>query len=166
MQLTAVDLQLGLIKRQTVRLLDCVRARDVAGIAECYAHDAVYSDPVLGDLHPGQARLIWPLKLAHMRRMQLSYVIDDISLLSARVSSRVAYDFFPTGRSVQMRLHTLLVFRGGLIVRHDDEFDLASWRRMALGPSERLGTLLPSWRRRVRQATDALLSRTAHGLNG
>lgn len=149
-----IDAQLDLIKRRTVQFLDGIRRADVAVIASCYTADAVYSDPMFGDLPPGQAHLFWAFLLAHTHRFALSYVIDDVGLVSARASSAVIYELLSTARPVEMRLQSSLFFRDDLIVRHDDEFDPASWRQIEPGPVACMIAQFPSWRSRLCHETN------------
>ena len=45
------------------------------------------------------------------------------------------YSFTRTGREVHNQIKASFEFKDGLIIRHEDSFDLWKWSRMALGTS-------------------------------
>ena len=51
------------------------------------------------------------------------------------------YTYSATGRRVDNRIDATFAFRDGLIVRHDDRFDLWRWARQALGVQGRAARL-------------------------
>ena len=112
---------------------------DYVTMASCYADDAVFEDPVFGELDAEGARAMWRMFCTSGNDIELSFddvVADDVSG-SARWEAR--YEFPKTGRDVHNKISASFAFRDGLIVRHDDHFDLYRWTRMALGP---IGTVL------------------------
>ena len=67
------------------------------------------------------------------------------------------YTYSATGRRVVNRIDATFAFRDGLIVRHDDRFDLWGWLRQALGfKGVVLGWLTPVKRAVQAQAAKAL----------
>ena len=107
---------------------------DHATMAACYSDDAVFEDPVFGELDADEVRAMWRMFCTSGNDIDVSYAdvfADDVSG-SAKWEAR--YKFPKTGRDVHNKITTKFAFRDGLIVRHDDSFDLYRWTRMALGP--------------------------------
>lgn len=116
------------------RFYSAFAERDHATMAAAYADDAVFQDPVFGELDAEGVRAMWRMFLTSGNDIDLSYgdvIADDVSG-SARWEAR--YKFPKTGRDVHNKISARFAFRDGLIVRHDDSFDLYRWARMALGP--------------------------------
>ena len=112
---------------------------DHATMASLYADDAVFEDPVFGQLDADGVRAMWRMFCTSGNDIDLSFAdvrADDVSG-SARWEAR--YKFPKTGRDVHNKISARFAFRDGLIVRHEDSFNLYRWARMALGP---VGTIL------------------------
>ena len=132
---------------------------DHATMASLYADDALFEDPVFGKLDAESTRAMWRMFCTSGNDIQLSFgdiVADDVSG-SARWEAR--YRFPKTGRDVHNKISARFAFRDGLIVQHEDSFDLYRWTRMALGP---VGTLLgwsPILQNKVRGQARSQLAR-------
>lgn len=116
------------------RFYSAFAERDHETMAAAYADDAVFEDPVFGELDAQGVRAMWRMFCTSGNDIELSFgdvVADEVSG-SARWEAR--YRFPKTARDVHNRIAARFAFRDGLIVRHDDSFDLYRWTRMALGP--------------------------------
>ncbi len=124
-----IDEQLDQVAAITRRLQIALRRGDLDAIACCNSPSAEYSDPVLGNLGAGSARRAWSLILPLLRSPSWRFSIEDVGLFSSRSSTRLAYVFAPTGRTVSLDIATVLYVRDGSIVRHDDDFCLSAWSK-------------------------------------
>ena len=109
-------------------------AGDHAAMASAYADDATFSDPVFPRLSADEARAMWRMFCTSGNDIAVTFgnVTADDATGSARWEA--VYAFPKTGRQVQNKIAAAFTFRDGLIVRHEDRFDLYRWTRMALGP--------------------------------
>lgn len=140
------------------RFYRCFAQRDAAGMAGCYHPEVVFSDPGFGTLEGPDARAMWQMLCARGKDLRLEHraVVADERTGSARWEAR--YTFSQTGRQVHNVIEARFAFRDGLIVRHDDTFDLWRWSRQALGP---IGLLLgwsPMLRKKVQAGARASLA--------
>lgn len=127
---------------------------DAEAAAACYADDVVFSDPVFGTLKGERARDMWRMLLS--RASDLEIAASDVEADDGGGSARWAatYTFLRTGRRVHNVIDARFVFRDGLIVRHEDDFPLWRWSRMAFGITGLVLGWTPWFRRRLR--ADAL----------
>lgn len=121
------------------RFYSAFAAGDHVTMAGCYADHAVFRDPVFGSLSADEVRAMWRMFCSSGNEIDVSF--GDVTVLGDKGSARweAIYRFPKTGRQVHNKISASFVFMGGLIARHEDEFDLYRWTRMALGP---LGTFL------------------------
>ena len=131
--------------------------RDHAAMAACYAPDATFSDPVFPDLRGDQVGAMW--RMLCERGTDLRITADQIAADGRDGSARweAWYTFSATGRPVHNVIHARFVLRDGLILRHEDRFDLWRWARQALGARGVLLGWAPPVQREIRgQAARAL----------
>jgi uncharacterized protein len=147
------------------RFYDAFARRDGAAMADCYAPDVEFSDPVFPDLRGAEAGAMW--RMLTGRATDLRVELLDHRAAGERGSAhwRASYTFTQTGRPVVNDVHASFRFADGLIVEHRDEFDFHRWARQALGPVGLIMGWTPllrsSVRRRARAGLDEFLSRRA-----
>jgi ketosteroid isomerase-like protein len=124
-------------------------ARDAEGMAACYHDEAVFSDPVFGELDTASVRDMWRMLIERGRDLEIRF--DDIVATEERGSAswEARYTFSAGGRKVVNRIRAKFVFRDGLIAEHRDHFDFPAWARQALGWKGLLFGRLPALRRAV-----------------
>ncbi len=107
--------------------------RDGDAMAECYADDVRFSDPVFPDLEGDHARAMW--KMLCGRAKDLTITASDIAWDGKTGSATwvAHYTFAATGKKVENHIRATFAIEGGKIVRHDDVFDFWRWSRQALG---------------------------------
>ncbi|MEZ4223367.1 MAG: nuclear transport factor 2 family protein [Polyangiaceae bacterium] len=141
------------------KLYHSLGARDGDGMAQCYAPDATFSDPVFPALRGPEVGAMWRMlcERATDIRVEASAIGADDQAGSAHWEAW--YTFSQTGRKVHNVIDARYTFRDGVIVTHVDQFDLWRWSRQALGP---VGTLLgwsPLVRNKVRGQAQKNLAR-------
>lgn len=129
--------------------------RDHAAMAACYAPDATFSDPVFPLLRGPAVAAMW--RMLCERGADLRIKATGVSAQGdlGRAHWEAWYTFSATGRSVHNIIDASFEFRGGLIARHVDAFDLYRWARQALG----LKGLLLGWAPPVQGAVRAQAAR-------
>lgn len=105
----------------------------------CYHPEVVFSDPVFGELRGAEAGEMWAMLCSRARDLEIA--CSGVQADDARGAAHweADYTFTHTGRRVHNVIDATFAFRDGLIVRHDDRFDLYRWSRQAFGP---VGVLL------------------------
>ena len=128
--------------------------RDHAGMIACYHPEIHFSDPVFTDLHGSQAKAMWHMLCE--RGKDLAVVFSDVVATASadegngRAHWEATYTF-STGRKVHNIIDAAFTFQDGLIIRHQDSFDLWRWTRMALGPMGLFLGWTPLVHKRVRE---------------
>lgn len=106
--------------------------RDHARMNACYHPDIHFSDPVFGDLHGRQVQAMWHMLCERGKDLQVTYNQVQADTNSGSAHWEATYTF-STGRKVHNIIDAAFAFEDGLIIRHQDRFDLWRWTRMALG---------------------------------
>ena len=115
------------------RFYGCFGQRDAEGMAACYTDDVVFSDPAFGELHGERAR-------GNMARVPQRQGPGGGRLrghgrqATGRAHWEADYTFGVTGRKVHNVVEARFDLAGGLIARHTDSFDFATWAGQAFGP--------------------------------
>ena len=140
------------------RFYEAFDRHDGDAMAECYAPDAHFWDPVFGDLSGPEVGAMW--RMLTGRAQDLRVELPEHDDTSAHWIARYT---FSTGHKVVNDIHATFRFDAhGLIADHRDEFSLYRWARQALGP---VGLLL-GWtpiiqgrvRREARAGLDAFMA--------
>lgn len=145
---------------QTIaKLYESFARRDATSMAECYAPEAHFTDPVFGDLVGDEIGSMWAMLTGRAEDLMIRF--SDVSVTADAGSCRweAVYMYTPTSRRVHNRIGASFEFEDGLIKRHVDSFNLWKWSRMALGT---MGTLLgwaPFFRRKLRETARRGLDR-------
>jgi ketosteroid isomerase-like protein len=132
------------------RFYSALGRRDAAAMAACYAPEATFSDPVFPALDAAGVAAMWAMLCA--RGKDLAVTVSDIAAdgRSGRAHWVATYTYSATGRRVVNRIDATFAFRDGLIVRHEDRFDLRRWLRQAMGVKGALLGWLPPVQRALR----------------
>lgn len=144
------------------RLYDGLRRGDGEAMAACYAPEARFSDPAFGELRDGEPAAMWRMLCSRSGGVDVELVEREADAESGSAHWIARYEFQQTGRPVVNDIRARFRFANGLIVEHDDEFDLHRWARQALGlPGLLLGWLPPAqaaFRRRARASLQEFIA--------
>ncbi len=130
--------------------------RDHRVMAASYAPDASFRDPVFQELTGSRIGTMWRMLCERAADLRIECGPVRASGGSAACEWQAWYTYSATGRPVHNRIAAEFEFRDGLIVRHEDVFDLYQWARQALG----LRGLLLGWSPPVRRAIQAGAARS------
>ena len=123
---------------------------DAEAMAKCYHRDVTFRDPVFGELRGQRAGDMW--RMLAGRAKDFAVEASEVKADDARGSARwvATYTFGKTGRRVRNVIDARFEFRDGLILRHEDAFDLWKWAGQALGPTGLLLGWTPLVQGRIR----------------
>ncbi|HVM46141.1 MAG TPA: nuclear transport factor 2 family protein [Candidatus Thermoplasmatota archaeon] len=143
------------------RFYDAFARHDGEAMAECYHADVVFRDPVFGELRGERARDMWRMLAAGAK--DLAVAVSEVRADDATGSARwvASYTFGKARRRVRNDIRARFAFRDGLVVEHEDSFDLWRWSRMALGPVGILLGWTPPVQARIRHDARRQLDRFA-----
>jgi ketosteroid isomerase-like protein len=125
--------------------------RDADAMVACYHDEIEFSDPVFGKLVGARAKDMWRMLCARAKDLEITF--SDITADDERGAAHweARYPFTATGRRVHNVIEARFRFRDGLILRHDDSFDLWRWSGMALGPIGKVFGWLPPLQRSIQK---------------
>jgi ketosteroid isomerase-like protein len=139
------------------RFYEAFGARDGAAMAACYTPDAVFSDPVFGELRGSDPGRMWIMLTGRAQDLAITLESHSASGETGAAHWLADYTFGATGRRVHNDVRARFVFRDGLIAEHHDAFSFHAWSRQALGPAGLLLGWTPILRNKVRgQALEGL----------
>ena len=124
--------------------------RDGATMAACYAPDAVFTDPVFGELRGDEPGRMWIMLTGRAQDLRITLESHDADAASGSAHWLADYTFAATGRAVHNDVRARFAFRDGLIAEHHDAFSFHGWARQALGPAGLLLGWTPMLKNKVR----------------
>ena len=115
------------------RFYRAFQQKDYRTMQESYHPEASFSDPVFGSLTADETKAMWQMLITSAKDLEISFgrIVADDEVGRCRWEAR--YLFSGTGRKVHNIIRADFVFKDGLIMRHNDDFDFWRWSRMALG---------------------------------
>jgi ketosteroid isomerase-like protein len=140
--------------------------RDGDAMAACYAPDAIFRDPVFGQLDAAETAAMWRMLVGRAADLTVELAEHDADETQGRARWIARYTFSQTGRPVVNQVRAKFKFRDGLIVEHFERFNFWRWARQALGPVGLLMGWSPGLRLRVHREARAGLARAMQEGNG
>lgn len=133
------------------RFYEAFQRLDGEAMAQCYAPDIEFSDPVFGTLRGREAGDMWRMLTARADDFSLHF--SDIKTIGQTGTARwvAAYRFSQTGRKVINRVESRFVLRDGFVFEQHDVFDLYRWSRQALGVKGALLGWTPFVQNKIRE---------------
>jgi len=131
--------------------------KDGHGMAQCYASDVHFSDPVFPDLSGPRAGAMWDMLTQAPGDLRIELIDHDADEKHGSAHWRAHYVFSETGRPVVNDVHAEFRFEDGVITDHHDDFDFHRWSRQALGMVGLLFGWTPMLRSAVRRKAAARL---------
>lgn len=108
-----------------------LQGKDYESVCKCYAPDATFSDPVFTHLNGTEVCAMWQMLLESGKDLEVTFSDIDANYSAGHARWEAYYTF--SGRQVHNIIHSAFTFRDGLILTHEDSFNLWRWSRMALG---------------------------------
>lgn len=113
--------------------------RDGDAMADCYAPDARFTDPVFKRLRGEQPGAMWRMLTAQARDLEVELLEHDAHETWGTARWRATYTFTQTGHPVVNDVFAAFRFNpDGLIAEHADSFNFRRWARQALTRGTRL----------------------------
>lgn len=130
--------------------------RDYKSMRECYHHEAKFKDEAF-ELKGKQIPAMWHMLCVRGKDLVINYDQVEVSANTGSANWVARYTFSATKRPVVNEIAASFIFKDGLIINHQDDFDFWRWSTQALGfPGLILGWS-PFLKKKVqKQALDSL----------
>ena len=108
---------------------------DAEAMVSHYHDEIVFQDPAFGELKGERAKNMWKMLCQSQKGKDFRVEYSDVSSNGIRAKAywEAHYNFSQTGRKVHNKINASFTFKDGLIVRHDDSFNLQNWAKQAMG---------------------------------
>ncbi|HMR57423.1 MAG TPA: nuclear transport factor 2 family protein [Cyclobacteriaceae bacterium] len=123
------------------RFYTAFQQRDWQTMNSCYHTEATFYDPVFRNLSNKEVRAMWHMLCLNASDFSLNFSGVTGNEKSGGCRWEATYTFSKTRRKVINRITAAFEFKDGLILKHNDRFDIWLWSRQALGP----GGFLLGW---------------------
>jgi len=103
-------------------------------MASCYHENIQFEDPAFGILKGKDVSDMWHMLIEKSKgnlHIEFSHITANDNFGNAKWIA--TYNFSSTNRKVVNVIYAQFEFKGGLIIRHTDHFDIWKWSRQALG---------------------------------
>lgn len=148
-------------KQLLARFYDAFKHLDAEKMAECYHSEVVFHDPAFGRLKGQRAVNMWRMLCESQqgKDFKVSYSLLEAEGEESQVEWEASYTFSQTGRRVHNKITARFRFKDGLILEHQDHFNLHRWASQALGLKGVLVSWMPFFKKKLQQQTGRLLDR-------
>jgi ketosteroid isomerase-like protein len=106
--------------------------RDYKTMAECYHPEARFKDEVF-ELKGNEIAAMWHMLCVRGKDLSIDYDQVEVSANTGSANWVATYTFSQTGRKVKNEIAASFIFKDGLILNHQDDFDFWRWSTQALG---------------------------------
>ena len=109
--------------------------RDADAMVACYHDEIIFEDPAFGVLKGERAKTMWRMLCESQKGKAFKLEFSGIQVEgnSGFALWEAQYTFSKTGRHVHNKIDAKFQFEDGLIIKHDDRFNLHEWAKQALG---------------------------------
>jgi ketosteroid isomerase-like protein len=148
-------------KEVLTNFYDAFTRLDAEKMASCYHPEVVFQDPAFGQLKGKRAANMWRMLCDSQqgKDFKVSYSIIETQGDEGLVKWEASYSFSQTGRRVHNRITAHFRFKDGLILEHQDHFNLHRWAGQALGLKGLLLGWTPFFKKKLQQQTGRMLDR-------
>ncbi len=112
---------------------EAMKAKDFRTMADLYAINALFTDPVFPGLSGFEAGKMWEMLLKNSQDFTLDYTVLESDKEHAKVRWVARYTFSKTGRRVRNEVVSTFELMDGKILTQRDRFNFKRWARQALG---------------------------------
>lgn len=134
---------------------------DAETMAACYHPEVVFHDPAFGRLEGAHAANMWRMLIKSQEgkdfKIEYGEVKEDENTGSAKWEAW--YTFGATGNRVHNSITATFELRDGLIIKHDDVFNLYRWSQQALGLQGTLIGWTGFFRKKLQSRTNRMLAK-------
>lgn len=111
----------------------CFQNKDVKGMQDCYADEAVFSDTIFKNLNSKEVKSMWKMLITKGKDLRLEFKDISATENSAKAHWDAYYTFSATGKKVINRIDASFEIRDGKIIKHIDHFNFFTWAKQAFG---------------------------------
>lgn len=130
---------------------------DAEAMVACYHERVTFSDPAFPGLQGDRAKAMWRMLCARAQDFELTFDAVEADAEHGSAHWDATYTFSKTGRKVHNRIDARFRFADGLIIAHEDHFNLRRWAGMALGAKGKLLGWLPPVQNAIRKESARML---------
>ncbi|MEM6261558.1 MAG: nuclear transport factor 2 family protein [Bacteroidota bacterium] len=135
-------------------------AHDAAAMTACYHPEVEFTDPAFGSLKGKEAIAMWHMLISRAKgKLTISHAEVEDTSVGGTAKWEAHYVFGSNKRKVHNRIKANFTIQDGLIVKHEDEFDLKKWAKMALGPFGGFMANFSFFRQKIQSQSRTLLKR-------
>jgi len=116
-----------------VKFYSSFQKRDAEMMVACYHPEAVFKDPVFGELSAEDTKAMWRMLVQRGKDLSIQFTIQHTTEDSASASWLATYTFSLTGRKISNSIQANFIVKDNLIYKHTDTFSLTKWLFMAFG---------------------------------
>jgi len=133
--------------------------KEAETMLSCYHPDIIFTDAVFGTLHEVRARGMWKMLCEAGKDLEISFSNVESEDNTGSAHWEAHYTFSQTGRKVHNKIDAKFKFKDGLIIEHNDVFNLRKWAGQALGFKGKILGGTSFFKKKLRAQTNKKLDR-------
>jgi limonene-1,2-epoxide hydrolase len=115
------------------KFYDAFVEKDAEKMVDNYHRDIRFEDPAFGVLNGKDAADMWRMLCKNGKDLKVTYQIIHEDESKGIVQWEAKYTFSQTGRPVHNKVLGKFRIKNGLIIGHEDTFNLKNWAKQAMG---------------------------------
>lgn len=134
---------------------------DSDAMTSLYHSDIQFHDPAFGSLHGSRAKAMWQMLCDSQKGKNFTVDYEVVEAIEQKVviNWNARYTFSQTNRKVHNFITATMEIRDGLIINHQDNFNLYAWSKQALGWKGYLLGFTSFFQKSLQQKTNHLLDK-------
>jgi len=131
---------------------------DYKTMQDLYHPAATFSDPVFRDMNAKETRAMWQMLVTSGKDLKVTVSNVKGDVLGGTCHWEAVYTFSTTGRVVHNKIDARFEIANGKILRHEDNFNLHKWSRMAFGLTGAIAGWTPFFKKKIRETAEKRLA--------
>ncbi|MFT4646366.1 MAG: limonene-1,2-epoxide hydrolase [Planctomycetota bacterium] len=99
------------------------------------ADDVVFEDPAFGKLKGDHVKYMWQFLCENAKDFKMEFSEISAKGNKGKAHWEAYYTFSQTGNTVHNIIDANFEIKDGLIIKHQDDFDIKRWVKQAMGPA-------------------------------
>ena len=134
---------------------------DAESMVRCYHDNITFHDPAFGELKGEKVKNMWRMLCESQKGKDFRVEYSNVNVRndSGTAQWEAFYTFSKTGRRVYNKIFAEFKFKDGLIISHNDNFNLYKWATQAMGITGTLIGWTPYFKKKLQAKTNMLLYR-------
>ncbi len=116
-----------------IKFYQAFQRGDADMMASCYHPEVQFHDPAFGHLKGKEVPAMWDMLCTRGKNLIITFSDIQADANGGTAHWEATYTFSQTGRTIHNIIDATFAFQDGLIINHQDDFNIHRWAAQAMG---------------------------------